>query len=653
MLYRACFLLCVLCALFCFVAFSFAVDSSALEWLSGRLEQMQMETRRTLEKQQAEARAIQIETRVALERLQSGDTENILSPAHLAIKVDKQLRMHPDEYLQHHEPADGSGTPVLSAEQQALVSAVKSEAAMVAQLTPFLWRWLCGGSSVPAFRCLVNSETKKWLEVMPGEDRLNQKPDMWLGPSYVVSELPAPTATQGNTQEQEAAAIRAKVLELASSDCNTTAPVDLSSNPVRYLFGKPAAKRWFDSVFPLSAKLSLTDTALGEEMIYLKHLSNSSHPFSRGMAYDQEKFVLLKCVNKRISWRLEGRWCQRGSGERIREFFSIESEWESAIRQCCTLLQARPVRYLGCGGTARVIEVRLKGQLFALKTVLGPHIEQLALEYIRVRDLIAQRNKDLCHVLPGGVSGYTELPDLSAACFLLSSVGEPLNRTKVMASLQSFRPILTALQTLHIAGERHGDPRLPNLLRLKRKSGRNHAPQLSQHSVGQPSVGSSSSVSATSQTPDVSSPVAPCSSSRNDSLSDDVNSDQSNPSVSTSTMLSDSDSDSSSPRLMWVDFMVSNARTALEPAEQKFDVDLLHFIGYLADRNFSVPGVPSELKDIMHEYHRLLDPRFSANSASNSAALLNNAKAIFTFIRESMCGSPVAAASASESPTRQ
>jgi hypothetical protein len=544
------------------------------------------------------------------------DSELVLSPAHLAIKVTKLLKAQQDCYNKLIEPLDGSGTPMLNSAEQSLVAAVHSEAAMVARLTPYLWRCLCGPGS-PFYRSLVNSETKKWLEVEPGEGQLNQKPDLWLGPGYIVEVLPAPANTDGNAAEEEAVAIRTEVKAAHDTKC------------IPYIFGKPASQHWFDSVFPLAAKLSLTDTAIGEEMIYLKHLSDTSHPFSRGMAYDKEKFVLLKCVNKKISWRLEGYWTQRGSFERIRDFFSAESQWEIAIRRCCAILAIQPVRYLGCGGTARVIEVRCQGQLLALKTVLEPHIEQMADEYCRLRGLIrGQSSASIRSVLPDAVGSHIELLDKSAAAFLISPIGESIERKVVLKSQKSFLPIFMALRILHTNGQRHGDPRLPNLLWRKRSSPRQadptflatlNQPTFSDSPTASPDSSSSSSSSSSSFS---SPPASSSSSSLSPTICDPIlsvlpNSNLGSLPVSTTSSLSST--------VLWIDFMVSNARTTLDSGEHRFDDDLLLFVSFLANRKFTRSDAPDELRNIMREYHHRLT---QTDGTMDSAAF-------FAFLRQS------------------
>jgi hypothetical protein len=536
------------------------------------------------------------------------DSEVILSPAHLAVRVNKQLQAQRDADVAFEEPADGSGTPVLVAEEQALVNDVRSESAMVARLTPYLWRWLCG-ENTPAHRCLVNSETKKWLEVEPGEGQLNRKPDMWLGPAYLVEQLPAPAAGGGNAPEQEAAGVRAEVAKSAGTQ------------HVPYVFGKPVSNRWFDSVFPLAAKLSLTDEAMGEEMIYLKHLSDADHPFSRGMAYDKTTFVLLKCVNKKIAWRMHGRWTQRGAGEQIRAFFSIESEWEAAVGRCCAILAVQPVRFLGCGGTARVIEVRhSSGQLLALKTVLEPHLEQLASEYCRLRALVNRAQAPdsaaaaLRAVLVDAVGSHVELPDKSAACFLLSPVGEAVDRREVLKSRKSFRSVFHALRVLHVSGERHGDPRLPNLLRRTRSSPRAAEPslvaRLATLRVAPVAAASASSSSSSHSAVHVHDPIVPPG-----ALGPGLDAAAAAPSAADPLSV------------VWVDFMVSNARTELDSGDHRFDEDLLLFVSYLAARRFTRADAPEPLRRLMLEYHQRL--------AAHGHDSIPDADAFLTFLRAS------------------
>jgi hypothetical protein len=176
-------------------------------------------------------------------------SDSILSPAHVAVKVEKQLAQ---QKLSAEFKEDPNGSAVLTPNQQAdVIAAAKiSEETMVAHLSPFLWPWIHTAGA--DHRCLVNSETTPWLEVEPGVAKLNKKPDLWIGPYYIVNALPSPDHTTS--------------VGLLRTDLS-------KSQSFRYVFGTPVHSVWNDSVFALAAKCKLSGEAFGEEIIYLKYLS--------------------------------------------------------------------------------------------------------------------------------------------------------------------------------------------------------------------------------------------------------------------------------------------------------------------------------------------------------------------------------------------
>jgi hypothetical protein len=58
--------------------------------------------------------------------------------------------------------------------------------------------------------------------------------------------------------------------------------------------------------------------------------------------------------------------------------------------------------------------------------------------------------------------------------------------------------------------------------------------------------------------------------------------------------------------VIWLDFMVSNARTELVAKEHRFDEDLLLFVSYLANRKDLHDHPPEQLRKLIMQYHQQL-----------------------------------------------
>jgi hypothetical protein len=244
---------------------------------------------------------------------------------------------------------------------------------------------------------------------------------------------------------------------------------------LRFVFGTPHGTGWYDSIFPLAAKCSLTLEAFGEEIEYLQHLSRcGTDKMCRGMVFGPRHFYLLTCHDGTITSRTIGHWIQPGTGPLIRNFFSVESPWEAAVRVFCVKLGLEPTKQLGIGGTARVIEVRQKsdGECWALKVVLTSTVNSLAIEQEYLDQLIvhASSTPALSSILPIKISplhkAWDKKEQATAAAILLQPIGVPLDGKEVLSKPDVFCQILLHLRTLHQHGVCHGDPRIPNLLRL-------------------------------------------------------------------------------------------------------------------------------------------------------------------------------------------
>jgi hypothetical protein len=395
------------------------------------------------------------------------------TPAHLASDAeDALLRQHGSESFK-----GVAGQPAVLDETQqkeAITASNSSEEALVAHITASLWPWVV----TDEFRSLVNSESFPWLVVKPKQPELNLKPDLWIGPSYVVQTRDGPTSPS-TEKRYFAQGERGRLLELHKSDANAPSDSSTPSVPLRYIFGTAHGVGWYDSIYPLAAKCTLTATAFGEEIAYLQHLSRCGpDKMSRGMVFDATQFYLLICHDGAITRRTVAQWIQAGTGPLIREFFSVESPWEAAVRALCVQMGAHPIRHLGIGGFARVIEVQLdhssssKGDSWALKVVLAAHVGSLAIEQEYLSSLCALAAPSrplLASILPSTIKPLHRLwganGQQQAAAFLLQPVGETLDAAEVIHTSAVFCAVLRQLRTLHRHGVCHGDPRLPNLLR--------------------------------------------------------------------------------------------------------------------------------------------------------------------------------------------
>jgi hypothetical protein len=184
----------------------------------------------------------------------------------------------------------------------------------------------------------------------------------------------------------------------------------------------------------------------------------------------------------------------------------------------------------------------------------------------------------------------------------------------VLKSRKAFRPVFHALRVLHVCGERHGDPRLPNLLRRTRSSPRAAEPslvtRLAALRVAPVAAASGSSSSSSHSAVHVHDPIVPPG-----ALGPGLGAAAAAPSAADPLSV------------VWVDFMMSNARTELDSGDHRFDEDLLLFVSYLAARRFTRADAPEPLRRLMLEYHQRL--------AAHVQDSIPDADAFWAFLRAS------------------
>lgn len=188
------------------------------------------------------------------------------------------------------------------------------------------------------------------------------------------------------------------------------------------------------------------------------------------------------------------KWTAPGSFVLLREFLSatVEPGWLSVLRSACTNFKvtlAPTDAFLGQGATGQVFRVYdadevktsdIVGTLrvFALKVVdggqNGEHITSLSREV----DLLTRFPTKLPHDLPV----WRHLPRSCSDLYISydsnghSQLGAAAKFQPVGVSLrdadrseQLWGEVCRALAALHLAGIYHGDPRLPNIVRLADK----------------------------------------------------------------------------------------------------------------------------------------------------------------------------------------
>ena len=318
---------------------------------------------------------------------------------------------------------------VLTGEEMAKALAFSKENELVRYLTPFLIDILEKDGMV-----LINGENFSWLHT----GYAAQKPDMFLCPRWCY-EKRTPSGADAVT--------------------------------AGFRFGIVSDRRVYDTVHLLDAKLSCSDSALGELIIHCQYLSHAIGPGTvvRGMLFDREKFWLIECQGLELIFRKVGFWVLPGSRAHIFGHF-YKLKWH-ALEEVCRGLGAVVVdpqssehstALLGIGGFGRVVRVTKDGASMALKVSDASNHKRLSIEHDK---LLTHGNNCGCACV---VRAMSEVVSVGGLCgFLLAPIGQRcVSREMVLKSELPVLSVLTSLLQLHEHKPPiiHGDPRLANLI---------------------------------------------------------------------------------------------------------------------------------------------------------------------------------------------
>ena len=337
----------------------------------------------------------------------------------------------------------GAGVPVLTPSMQAELDAVSTregEAAVVAFMTPILARLRgCTSEDTVDNACapvLVNSERLPWLVYPAAVHRvdLRMKPDLFRSWRPFV-ELRGGGQGQGRGEGFLFGVLGGYALQRAAC--------------VSEVY---EAKRD-----------ALTDAAFGELCAYQACTSGSC----RGVLFGSRDFWLYETFEGSPIRLVKARWADSGSEEVFCGFFAAASDPPLVRLLRALLLRAGAAvtgerAYLGSGASGHVFAVRTpaSAEPRALKLVLAASPESVVDQYHRMCEAAAAGAPVLAP-LAGSLVMFDGGGEAAArgGGFLLR-VGAPAG----MGSLRACTAAFAALASLHAAGVRHGDARLPNLL---------------------------------------------------------------------------------------------------------------------------------------------------------------------------------------------
>lgn len=329
-----------------------------------------------------------------------------------------------------------TGDAVLTSDEQAalhLIAKNNKEAGVVAFLTPFLKR-LCLPPVSDEWCPLVmlNSEKLPWLinPAVASHPNLRTKPDLFTSwAPFVKYRVDDVAGVLGDYALQKAGC-------------------------VRQLF---EAKRE-----------PLTDSFFGELHSYMTYIPGCS----RGMLFNSSDFWLYEASGGHPVRLIKGAWTDGGSANAIQTFFQTslpdDSPLVSLTRVLFERMRVRPHHdekgrcFLGSGATGYVFRVRDScGNVRALKVVPNASHALVINEFLRLQ-LSAQLGAPVVPVVDDSLHLLPASSGVPGAGFLLQDIGEPFQ----LASLQHCVEAFEALASLHRLRIAHGDPRLPNLVRV-------------------------------------------------------------------------------------------------------------------------------------------------------------------------------------------
>lgn len=342
------------------------------------------------------------------------------------------------------------GTAVLSEEEFSELARIKSEAEMVAFMTP-IFAGLFSGDG----RVVANSETNAFLPATVNSAKADQKPDLTMGTVGAYRKITPPNGL-----------LRFNV-------------------PVLPML---------DAVNFLDGKITLTVSAYGELLIHLQLQGDNikDGKARRGMLFAREGFWLAEVQDHRLIRRWKGNWTTKGSCEFLKRYFKplpwgfIGGVAASTGHQLLDpdVVGTLTTAYLGAGAFGRVFAVHpadavpcmvRREHLRAMKVTHGTAgLVRLAREY---QCLSAHADVCDCSLLarPVGDSAVRTYGQLHG--FVMVPVGQ---RHVKLADLRFPRTglneclkVFNALRALHTHNPPicHGDARLANLMYRDRANG--------------------------------------------------------------------------------------------------------------------------------------------------------------------------------------
>lgn len=350
--------------------------------------------------------------------------------------------------------------PIFSTATQETLAKYKSlkEKLLVAAITPYLLPLV---TAVDPQYLLVNSEEIPWIPSVYGTLDNRDRPDLFMIPKCAFIPHPRPT-TKNNVVSEQAAAIR---------NLN-----DLHKN---YFFGS-CATALRDSVhclFEAKPKISF-ESDLGETFPKLQNLYHSTHIVDYYcVLFDTDQLYLLNFTLTGLRSYYQLKWTTPKSRSFLLKFLSPEPRyppWYTCLIKSCEKFKVHlaPPAFLGSGATGKVFYVESdekQGEIWALKVVdkiLYLRSEFEIIEKIRSKSFPQYILDSLPLLSPVCQSPFCvgDLENPSAGSMLLGPVGQSIEKENRSDDL--FYTLLRSLFLLHRFRIRHGDPRMPNIIRV-------------------------------------------------------------------------------------------------------------------------------------------------------------------------------------------
>ena len=413
-----------------------------------------------------------------------------------------------------------------------------AEKLFVAAITPTLFNVV---KMVDPSYLLINSEEIQWIPSVEGTMENRDKPDLFMIPHIAFISHSIPRITSHEIS-QKAADIRSK-------------------NLIAYLFGECTFSLRDSVCCLLEAKKEISlKNDLGEIFPKLQNLYH--HTFVLDyycVLFDPQQLYLLQFSHNGLRCYYHLNWTTPKSLSFFIDFLSPRTRrpiWLQSVINSCEEFKVNtlPSGFLGSGATGKVFKVESterKREYWALK-VVDQHIDSLRREcdiMNRLRSIPFPNfiKESLPYLSPLCENPFYigDMEHPTVGSILLGPVGDSI--VKEERSLDLFRKLLNGLFLLHRYLIRHGDPRMPNVIRV--------------YSHSSPSSSSSSS--------------------------------------SSSSLSSWPSSSSPSSRLVWID--LRETQVEFSP-HGRFTVDFRIFI-----RSFFTHSKETLYQDLEREYHALWD----------------------------------------------